>query len=67
MHDPVRSTECANPTGDGLRASRPIASEAAFEHLAHSPVAGLGAELREWIPEAWADTRDCPTRALRTG
>lgn len=33
----------------------PGIDEGAFEHLQTAPISGLGAELREWLPVAWAD------------
>jgi hypothetical protein len=42
-------------TRDACIAS-PVIDEGAFEHLQATPIAGLGAELREWLPVAWADS-----------
>jgi len=40
-----------------------FASEAAFEQFAHAPNAGLGAELREWLPSAWFEFEACMASA----
>ena len=51
-------TRRARPAADRATAdciaSRTV-DERTFEHLQSASGAGLGAELREWLPIAWAD------------